>query len=233
MSLILRIDVDRPYGKQGFVRHLASRLTADWDLPIVPGLNYLAELKSILQILNSYGRPAYVFFRQCSLPNEAVCRLMDAGGHCYGLHLEDSRSYETFAHERELLEAKLGRRVNVFSKHGSGVHRYGHHHYPPYEPQRYLSWARQSAMRVLFGNQEDPTVLPKIEETLVYFPAAFWLEPAWRDTQRFSIEWLINEAQQRDVVMLLHPDNVMSSGVLRQQFLQVVQAVTSRRLCTS
>ncbi len=33
MALIVRIDVDRPYGKQGFVRHVASRISSDYFLP--------------------------------------------------------------------------------------------------------------------------------------------------------------------------------------------------------
>ena len=32
-----RIDVDRPYGKQGFVRHVASRVSSDYFLPRMPG----------------------------------------------------------------------------------------------------------------------------------------------------------------------------------------------------
>jgi len=41
MALILRIDVDRPYGKRGFVRHVASRVASDFHLPRINRLGYL------------------------------------------------------------------------------------------------------------------------------------------------------------------------------------------------
>lgn len=62
MALIVRIDVDRPYGKQGMVRHIASRLASDFALPAMPGLSYLAELKVILRALNKHGRACVCIF---------------------------------------------------------------------------------------------------------------------------------------------------------------------------
>ena len=108
MALIIRIDVDRPYGKQGLVRHVASRVSSDYFLPRMEWLRYLDELKTILRIMNANGRASHVFFRKCTYPNQEVCALMDEGGHQFGLHLENSRSYATFTEERESLEQFLG-----------------------------------------------------------------------------------------------------------------------------
>ena len=223
MALIIRIDVDRPYGKQGFVRHVASRVSSDYFLPRMPGLRYLDELKSILRILNANGRTAHVFFRKCTYPTPAVRALMDEGGHQFGLHLENSRSAETFNEELHSLERMLGRRVTGFSKHGSGRLHLGRYHYAPYEPEKYLTWGKDAGMKYFLGNLENPELRPTQDGDLLCYPSAFWLEPHWRDTKRFPIEWLLREAAERDVVMLLHPDNVTSSAEIMREFVVAVE----------
>jgi hypothetical protein len=225
MALIVRIDVDRPYGKQGFVRHVASRVSSDYYLPRIDGLRYLDELKTILHILEANGKTAHVFFRKCTYPTAQICEIMEAGGHHFGLHLENSRSQETFQEELGALEQKLSRKITEFSKHGSGRLHLGRHHYAPYEPERYLPWARQAGMKLFFGNLEDPQLKPTKEGELLFYPSAFWLEPFWRDTKKFPIEWLLHEAAHRNVVMLMHPDNVTSSAEIMREFRRVVETL--------
>jgi hypothetical protein len=225
MALIVRIDVDRPYGKQGLLRHVASRVSSDYFLPRIASLRYLDELQTILRILNSKKKSAHVFFRKCTHPTPAVCALMEAGGHRFGLHLENSRSDETFREELDSLEQLLGQRVVEFSKHGSGRLHLGRHHFVPYEPDRYLPWAQRAGMKLFFGNLQDPELLPVEKGELLFYPSAFWLEPFWRDTERFPIEWLLKEAASRDVVMLLHPDNVTASPEIMREFLIAIDAL--------
>ena len=225
MALIVRIDVDRPYGKQGFVRHVASRVSSDYFLPRLDWLRYLDELKTILNILTHNGKTAHVFFRKCTNPTPEICELMNAGGHQFGLHLENSRSAETFQEELGALEHELGRKIVEFSKHGSGRLHLGRHHYAPYEPERYLPWARKAGMKLFFGNLEDPELQPVQEGELLFYPSAFWLEPFWRDKKKFPIEWLLHEAAHRDVVMLLHPDNVTASAEIMREFTCAVETL--------
>jgi hypothetical protein len=225
MALIVRIDVDRPYGKQGFLRHIASRLASDYSLPRIEGLRYLDELKTILRILNANGRQAYVYFRKCTYPSREVIELMQAGGHQFGLHLENSRSVETFREELHALEKTLARKVTTFSKHGSGKIKYGRHHHAPYEPERYLVWAQENGMKAFLGNLEDPRIEPEERDGLVYFPSAFWLEPHWRDMEQFPLAWLLDEAKKRDVVMLLHADNVTSDSAIMREFVAAVETL--------
>ena len=232
MSLIVRIDVDRPYGKEGVVRHVASRVSSDYFLPRMEWLRYLDELKTILGILSANGKSAHVFFRKCTYPSQAVCAMMEAGGHHFGLHLENSRSLDTFEEELESLERQLGRRVSEFSKHGSGRLHLGRHHHAPYEPERYLPWARKTGMKYFFGNLEDPELSPIQDGELLFFPSAFWLEPYWRDKARFPIDWLLKEAVNRDVVMLLHPDNVTSDAEIMKEFVMAVEQLETADLAT-
>src|SRR6185503_7292837 len=155
MALIIRIDVDRPYGKTPFLRHVLSRLGSDIYFPKVESFGYLSELEVVLQMLNEMKARAYVFFRRCTLPSGPILALIDAGGHEIGLHLENSRSFESFRQEKSILERHIGRPVVAVSKHGSGEAKYGFHHYAPYEPHNYTRWAQASGMKLFLGNLED------------------------------------------------------------------------------
>ena len=231
MALILRIDVDRPYGKAPFLRHVFSRVGSDIYFPKIEAFGYLRELEVLLQILNEAGARSYVFFRRCTLPTKAVTALMDAGKHEFGLHLENSRSFETFCDERAMLERYIGRPVTAISKHGSGKHKYGFHHYAPYEPDNYIDWVRKSGMKVFLGNLEDPTLRPlAAEASLHVYPSAFWLEPSWRDTRKFPVEWLHAQARDKDIVLLMHPDNVLAEASLTNDLRGLLRSLDTRLL---
>jgi hypothetical protein len=229
MALIVRIDVDRPYGKEPLARHVLSRISSDLFFPAVQAFGYLAELKIMLGMLNNASASAHVFFRRCTRPSKEVLTLMEEGGHLVGLHLENSRSFETFAEEKQFIERHTGQTVRAVSKHGSGRFKYGYHHFAPYEPDKYLDWARKSGMNLFFGNVEDPSIVPQIRaDGFASYPSAFWLEPAWRDTERFTIDWLTNQAGTRDVVLLVHPDNVLADAKLTKQFESLITGLETR-----
>jgi hypothetical protein len=230
MALIIRIDVDRPYGKRPLPRHIFSRLCSDLYFPKVQALGYLDELKQMLLALNERKARAYVFFRQCTLPPASILKLVDDGKHEVGLHLEDSRSFETFLEEKETLERHVGRPVFAVSKHGSGKVKYGSRHHAPYEPEKYQQWARRTQMKTVFGNLEDPTIEQIRIGGLLFFPSAFWLEPYWRDTARFSEDWLLANAPRRDTVMLVHPENVLESPEITRSFTHLVTHLETRIL---
>jgi len=224
MALIIRIDVDRPYGKEGILRHLLSRISADLYFPRVDKFGYLAELRNILELLNEANKSAYVFFRRCTFPSQQILELIKKGHYEIGLHLENSRSFLTFRSELHRLERHIGKPVMALSKHGSGKNKYGRRHYAPYEPSLYQDWARWAGMRVLMGNAEDPSIRPTANNgNLVFFPSAFWLEPHWRDINKFTIPWLCAESKNRDIVLLFHPDNVMAEPVLKKDLESIIK----------
>jgi len=158
-----------------------------------------------------------------------VMELLEQGGHEIGLHLEDSRSFASFSKEKEILERHIGKRIHAFSKHGSGGARYGYHHFAPYEPERYLEWASESGIRLFLGNLEDPTLTPKHGPGGVWnFPSAFWLEPHWRDTSAFTVDWLMTHAQKRDIVLLVHPENVLENPELAAAFDRLISRLETK-----
>lgn len=228
MALIIRIDVDRPYGRSPGFRHVLSRVSSDFYLPKIAALGYLTELQTMLSWLNEAGARAYVFFRRCTLPSWPVLELLKVGNHEIGLHLENSRSFDTFLTERHLIERHIGREIASVSKHGSGGGKYGFHHYAPYEPAKYIEWAQRCSMRLFLGNLEDPTIDPVISpKGLSVFPSAFWLEPFWRDTKRFTVGWLQSWAAKKDVVLLVHPENVLATPELVGDFKTLITTLES------
>ena len=231
MALIIRIDVDRPYGKQPFLRRLLSRLSSDFYFPKIETLGYLKELRIILHMLNERKARAYIFFRRCTLPSKSILRLIDEGDHEIGLHLENSRSFDNFVTEKQMLERHIGKSVLAVSKHGSGGAKYGFHHYAPYEPDKYIEWARQSTMKLFLGNLEDPSIRPSVDETdFRAYPSAFWLEPAWRNTKVFTIDWLLSQAKPFDIVLLIHPESVLADPILTEAFKRILFSLESRIL---
>jgi len=140
MSIILRMDIDHPYGKKSLFRHILSRISSDFYFPRIEALEYLNELKALLTLLNQHNVRSYIFFRQCSHPSPSVLERIDEGQHIIGLHLENSRSFGTFKNELNRFVKKLNRKIDVFSKHGSGKYKYGFRHYAPYEPEKYIDW---------------------------------------------------------------------------------------------
>jgi len=229
MALIIRIDVDRSYGRRPVVRHILSRMSSDLYFPKIARFGFLAELQTMLNWLNQAKARAYVFFRRCTLPSGPVLELLEAGRHEIGLHLENSRSFDTFREEMRIIEDHCGKKVLAVSKHGSGGLKFGFHHYAPYEPEKYVEWARRSSMRLFLGNLQDPTVEPtQSDNALLVFPSAFWLEPHWRDTRTFTVSWLLETARYRDTVLLVHPENVLADGGLVDDFKRLICTLESR-----
>ncbi|MGH9357494.1 MAG: hypothetical protein ACRD10_15330, partial [Terriglobia bacterium] len=166
--------------------------------------------------------------RRCTLPSKPILELLETGRHEIGLHLENSRSFADFLEERHILERHAGRKVLSVSKHGSGGAKFGFHHYAPYEPEKYIGWARQASMRLFLGNLEDPSLEPAwVGGGLLAYPSAFWLEPPWRDTSEFTVDWLLDHARRRDVVLLVHPENVLAQPGLVADFKKLIGTLES------
>jgi hypothetical protein len=230
MAIIIRIDVDRPFGRRTIFHRSLSRVSSDLYFPKFKSLGYLNDLKKILMVLNKRQVRAYLFFRRCTIPSKEILALIGSGDHIVGLHLENSRNYHTFKEELNFLEMNLTIKISSFSKHGSGKHKYGIFHYAPNEPEKYIEWAKTIGLKAFFGNSEDPDIPGFEENGLHIFPSAFWLEPYWRDTAKYSIDWLVENARKRDIVLLFHPDNVVPDHFLYHQLMMILKNVPHRVL---
>jgi len=229
MPILIRIDIDSPYGKRNMFLQSLSRVTSDYNLPIIKNNVYLNDLSKMLYYLNDRKVRAYLFFRKITAPTNRILNVIKSGRHICGLHLENSRSFETFKNELDYLENKTSQKIETFSKHGSGKYRYGKYHHVPYEPDKYLEWGIKLGMKIFFGNLEDPFLnYHYYKEQLLFFPSAYWLEPYWRDTKRFTKEWLIDEAKEKDIVLLLHPENVINNKNLFSELDEILSEAESK-----
>ncbi|MDR3609515.1 MAG: hypothetical protein P4L27_03020 [Ignavibacteriaceae bacterium] len=224
MSLILRIDVDSPYGKENVFNHICSRIASDYNITPLLFLPYLKYLDDFIIYLNSKSIQGNFFFRKCTLPTNIILDHLRQGNHIIGLHLENSISLDSFKEELKFLESNINSKIEVFSKHGSGKFKYGLHHFPSYEPTKYLDWGSKLGMKIFFGNLEDPTIDFSItNQRLMFYPAAFWLEHHWRDTKSFDINWLIRESKLRDLVLLIHVENIITNNLLYNELKYILE----------
>lgn len=224
MSLVLRVDVDKPFGHASLMRKIASKLVEDYLGSISPNFpKYLSHQIQFLQYCNDNSVPGFFYYRTCTKPSKVVSELMKAGGHKTGFHAENTRSLET-------LSAELGRfrdfvspaPVETFTKHGSGVLKLGKHHYPPYEPNKYKEWAKELNCSFPFGNE----ICEKEEDLFEvdgFHDAMFWIEPDYRNPKFNTIEQVLSAAKHHRVIVLIHPENFASHKTVSDEFKTLVK----------
>jgi hypothetical protein len=224
MSIILRVDVDKPYGNSNFLRKICSKLEEDYvSFRILNSKKYLTHLIGFLEFCNTNKVPSILYFRHCTIPNKKVLDLIKIGGHKIGLHAENTRSFETFKNELSLFRKKLNsEKVDSFSKHGSGNLKLGKYHYPPFEPQKYLEWSKSLDIRYISGND----IAEKKEELFAannYFSRIFWIEREYRSKDFFDLKKVVDAAKENDIVVLIHPCNFDSTKAVLDDFIELIR----------
>jgi hypothetical protein len=227
MAIILRADVDKPYGKHTILRKVASKVKEDYFPKMQFNSGYLSHLKEMLHLCNTSNIQGTFYHRICTVPDSETIELFRAGNHEWGLHLENSKSEKTFIQEWNEFRKYPGcSQTSSFSKHGSGVHKLGKYHYPFYEPEKYQKWAKKNDFHYPSGNgiascKEDLF----IDET-GFFKSLFWFEPSYRDSSFAKIENLIEAAFESDVVALIHPCNFVADPIARKDFEFMIELAT-------
>jgi hypothetical protein len=224
MALILRVDVDKPYGHSNLIRRIASKFVEDYyPIPLFGSFKYLSHLRKFLKYCNSQDVPGFIYHRMCTVPNDTISKLLKKGNHKVCFHAENTRSMETFSEELQLFKEKVAPfKVESFTKHGSGLIKLGKHHYAPYEPEKYKEWAKELNIAYHFGNG-----ICKQESDLCqengFFSNMFWIERDYRDPSFFELEKLIEAAKNHDVVVLIHPCNFHTYHEVENDFKKLVE----------
>jgi hypothetical protein len=224
MALILRVDVDKPYGRKGLFRKIISKLAEDYWFPEkVKSLGYLSHLTDFLQFCNSQNVSGFIYHRICTVPDEKIKKLLLEGGHKIGLHAENTRSFETFLPElKEMKHKAPPLQVESFTKHGSGELKLGRYHYPPYEPEKYKEWATKTGISFFFGNGISCNE-SELYSKNGYFENMFWIEREYRHPGFSDFQQVIAAAKKQDVTILIHPCNYNASPLVAADFKQLVQ----------
>ena len=216
MALILRLDVDKPYGHHTLIRRVASKIVENSIIP-PPQIGYLSHLTTTLEILDQYQIKAILYFRRCSVPTPSSLEAIRKSGHQIGWHAENTMSIESLRDELEFAKTKLGN-LHSFSKHGSGEKKLGYHHYFPYEPEKYIHWSKTLGVKFPFGNG---VAKKKPDQMNDFFPDMFWIEKNYRSDEYNSIQKLVEDSKQSDIVVISHPENIVTSKQCRDDLVSI------------
>jgi hypothetical protein len=231
MAIILRVDVDKPYGNHTILRKVASKVKEDYFPKMSFHSGYLSHLKEMLRLCNENNIQGTFYHRICTLPDFESIELLKEGNHEWGLHLENSRNEETFISEWNEFRNHPGcNQTSSFSKHGSGVHKLGKYHYPIYEPEVYKVWVENKNLQFPSGNGIASRKEELFSDESGFFKSLFWLEPNYRNIGYDKVEYLIEAALESDVVALIHPCNFVSDPIARKDFLFMINLASKNNI---
>jgi len=212
MSVILRIDVDRAYENR--ILHY-MRVNQELFMGI-DSLEYLESCKEVIKDLDDRGIKASIFFQPFTVPNKEFAYELMKDGHSVGLHAVHTKDFKDFTRDLDKISRRFDGKICGFTKHGSGKLKLSRRHDPKYDSEKFIEYAKQSDLRYFLGNKENPEEREKIIDGLLYFPSAFWLNRNYRE-DKFTIDWLAEESVSRTIVVLMHPEDVVSGTELMVQ----------------
>lgn len=222
MSLVLRVDVDKPYGRATFMQKVLSKVSENFWFPAISTFGYLSHLKIFLNFLSEENIMSHIYFRKCTLPPNRWLDDSLLDGHMIGFHAENTLNFETFKKEFEEVQVHFFPvKISSFTKHGSGEWKAGRNHYPPYEPDKYLEWAEALGIPFLFGNG----IVKKSSEFSVqnqFYPSMFWINKLYRDCERFTLQWAIDVAKENNIIIIIHPSNFLACEQVESDMRKIV-----------
>lgn len=229
MSILFRVDVDKPLGHHNLLVKVGSKLSEDLHISVRRHPRYLFHLKEMLRFLNEKKVPAFFYFRLITLPDNETIELLEAGTHSYGYHMENTRSFDTFRQEIENFN-KQGFYSDHFTKHGSGSYKLGKYHYAPYEPLKYMEWANKLNLTFYSGNGIAKCKEDLYEKNNHFYSNAFWGERNYRDQNYNNIEDFVNAGISSDVIFLTHPENFYTHKILKQDVDNMISLADSKNI---
>ena len=209
MPAILRIDVDRAYENRilNYAR-VYQELFFGTD-----SLGYLESCKEVVNDLNSRGLKASIFFQPFTVSNKEFAHELMKKGHSVGLHAVHTKDFKDFSGDLNKITNRFEGNIHGFTKHGSGKFKLSRRHDPNYDPNKFIQYAKQSNLTYFLGNGENPDEKEKNVDGILYFPSAFWLNRNYRE-DKFTIVWLAEESVSRNIVVLIHPEDIVSGTEL-------------------
>lgn len=212
MPLILRVDVDKPYGRATVIQKILSKVRENYWLPAFSSLGYLNHVKKFLLFLCEEDIKAHIYFRRCTLPPKEWINNGLMNGHKIGHHAENTQDFDSMKKEMQYVEKHFDfQHISSFTKHGSGKWKGGRNHYPLYEPEKYIKWAKKLNKSFLFGNGVINTSHYESNQRN-YFPDMYWIDKLNGPIDQQSLEWITNTALIGNIVILIHPDNFIADN---------------------
>lgn len=225
MPFILRVDVDKPYGRASFSQKIKSKIAENYFSYRINSLGYLKANQNFLEYCNLNKISGIFYFRNCTQPNEINRKLINLGGHKIGFHAENTRTLETFSKELQLFENSLSdSKVHSFSKHGSGNIKIGKHHYAPYEPEKYKEWSNKLGVSFPFGNEiADSEEDFPLDLSFDFIAKMFWIHEDYRTEKLNTIDQIIEIAKEKVVPIIIHPSNFRKGSKVYESFCDLIE----------
>ncbi|RJO60854.1 hypothetical protein C4544_04225 [candidate division WS5 bacterium] len=223
MPLVLRVDVDKPYGRENIIQKVLSKIREDYWFPPLVSLGYLSHVKKFLKFLESENIHAHIYFRRCTLPPKEWLGTSILSQHSIGHHAEDTRSFEALASEYEIIQ-KYMRPIKIasFNKHGSGNLKLGRYHYPLYEPDQYREWGQELGVPFLFGNEELVSRSIPYPEYIGYYPNMYWIDRTYNESEQLNLEEIVKLATDRNIIVIIHPANYIADKQVERRMKELV-----------
>ena len=222
MGLILRVDVDKPFGRKTISERIKSKLREDFWFPAINCWGYLKATEKFIKYCNGNGIQGVFYFRNCTAPGKKITKLLREGNHQIGFHAENTRSLSTFKKELERFKEKLsGAELSSFTKHGSGDIKLGRNHYHPYEPDKYRLWAKEINLAYIYGNEIIDST-DDFSDSRDYYPKMFWIHNEYRNESFDKIEDVIRYARSFDIPVIIHPSNYYANDFVNREFNELV-----------
>ena len=221
MPLLLRVDVDKPYGNSNIFFRCLSKLNENYSFFNFTLSSYLHHFEDFINVINKENIPSFIYFRNCTVPSKKYFNLNKLKNHKIGFHAENTKSLNTLKNELDEFKIKLDNKIISFTKHGSGQIKLGKNHYYKYEPNKYLEWSQKLNMKFYFGNG----IIEKVEDLYNenYFPNMFWMHKNYRSQAINSIDKILEISKTHIIPILIHPSNFQSNFQVRSDFLYLIQ----------
>lgn len=229
MPFILRVDIDKPYGHHSLFAKLLSKIKENFYFPSIDSLGYSKPIQELLKFCNLNKIPAILYFRNCTIPNEKTNYLIKEGDYLVGFHAEETQSMLSFQNELTLFEKKIGNKIKTFTKHGSGKLKLGKNHYPPYEPEKYLEWAKNMSLNYSFGNG-IPNDIEDLFSKNDFYENMFWLERSYRKPPLEHIEDIIEAAKSNTIILVVHPANFFTYQEVKEDLLNLIKISKTNKI---
>jgi hypothetical protein len=214
MVVILRHDVDDPYvdepnfGKvtRIFVRRLSAfrRRFGTWT-PGIPQWNYLHAAERLFEAEKSLGIRGTWFFRRVTKPHSSFRNKLLKHGCEVAFHAD--RIQNAYEFRKDLVSTMDGITALGFSKHGSASNELEAERIRSevYDPEKCLVLAKTYGFKYFSGNGTNPEAPYRIVDDIVYFPGAFWMFPGYMDERKYTLQWLLRNQRDMNIVVLVHP----------------------------
>jgi len=214
MVAILRHDVDSAYVNElrfGKLTRLCvtnmNRLNVRFGnfLPGIPRLEYLHDAERLFEAEKSLGIKSTWFFRRRTRPHRDFARRLLRHGCEIAFHADRTHEESIFLKD---LRWTVGDNWPVgFSKHGSARNQLEAEERgcEIYDASECLGLAIRHGFKYFAGNGTDPEQSFRVIGGVVYFPGAFWMFPGYMQDTKYTLEWLIRNHRDTDVVVLIHP----------------------------